>query len=74
MCMRSAATAARICKSSRVVCHNIISRVARVGVTHMFGIDFETMQALSYAMLFLVLLDMISLPVIAIALCVRRFK
>lgn len=40
----------------------------------MFGIDFETMQALSYAMLFLVLLDMISLPVIAIALCVRRLK
>lgn len=40
----------------------------------MFGIDFETMQAFSYAMLFLVLLDMISLPVIAIALCVRRFR
>lgn len=40
----------------------------------MFGIDFETVQALNYAMLFLVLLDMISLPVIAVTLMIRRFK
>lgn len=40
----------------------------------MFGVDFETVQALSYLMLVLVLLDMVSLPVIAVTLMIRRFK
>lgn len=37
-------------------------------------IDIDTLQNLSYLFLFLVLLDMVSFPVIAIALCVRRFR
>lgn len=40
----------------------------------MFGIDFETIQAFSYVFLVLVLLDMLSLPVIAVTLMIRRFK
>lgn len=40
----------------------------------MYGIDFETLQAFSYVILVLVLLDMLSLPVIAVTLIIRRFK
>ena len=40
----------------------------------MFGIAFETLQAFGYAILVLVLLDMLSLPVIAVTLMIRRFK
>lgn len=40
----------------------------------MFGIDFETMQAFGYVILVLILLDMLSLPVIAVTLMIRRFK
>lgn len=40
----------------------------------MFGIDLETLQAFGYVILVLVLLDMLSLPVIAVTLMIRRFK
>lgn len=40
----------------------------------MFGFDFETLQAFGYVILVLVLLDMLSLPVIAVTLMIRRFK
>lgn len=40
----------------------------------MYGIDFETLQAFSYVILVLVLVDMLSLPVIAVTLMIRRFK
>lgn len=40
----------------------------------MLGIDFETLQAFGYVILVLVLLDMLSLPVIAVTLMIRRFK
>ena len=40
----------------------------------MFGVDLETLQAFSYVILVLVLLDMLSLPVIAVTLMIRRFK
>lgn len=40
----------------------------------MFGIDLETLRAFGYVILVLVLLDMLSLPVIAVTLMIRRFK
>lgn len=40
----------------------------------MYGIDFETLQTFSYVILVLVLVDMLSLPVIAVTLMIRRFK
>lgn len=40
----------------------------------MLGIDFETLQAFGYVILVLILLDMLSLPVIAVTLMIRRFK
>lgn len=40
----------------------------------MLGIDLETLQAFGYVILVLVLLDMLSLPVIAVTLMIRRFK
>lgn len=40
----------------------------------MLGIDFETLQAFGYVILVLVLLDMLSLPVIAVTMMIRRFK
>lgn len=40
----------------------------------MYGVDFETLQAFSYVILVLVLVDMLSLPVIAVTLMIRRFK
>lgn len=40
----------------------------------MLGIDFETLQTFGYVILVLVLLDMLSLPVIAVTLMIRRFK
>lgn len=40
----------------------------------MYGVDLETLQAFSYVILVLVLVDMLSLPVIAVTLMIRRFK
>lgn len=40
----------------------------------MFSIDLETLQAFGYVILVLVLIDMLSLPVIAVTLMIRRFK
>ena len=40
----------------------------------MLGIDLEALQAFGYVILVLVLLDMLSLPVIAVTLMIRRFK
>lgn len=40
----------------------------------MFGVDLEAMQAFGYVILVLILLDMLSLPVIAVTLMIRRFK
>lgn len=40
----------------------------------MYGVDFETLQAVGYVVMVLVLLDMVSLPVIAVTLMVRRFR
>lgn len=40
----------------------------------MLGIDFETLQTFGYVILVLVLLDMLSLPVIAVTFMIRRFK
>lgn len=36
--------------------------------------DLDTLNALAYVIIALGLADMVSLPVIAIALCVRRFR
>lgn len=40
----------------------------------MYGVDFEMLQAVGYVVLVLVLLDMVSLPIIAVTLMVRRFR
>lgn len=40
----------------------------------MFGVDLEAVQAFGYVILVLILLDMLSLPVIAVTLMIRRFR
>lgn len=40
----------------------------------MYGADIETLRAFGYVIMVLVLLDMVSLPVIAVTLMIRRLR